>query len=124
MIDQNEHLFQALVRIQASWRLGNAEMAALCHVEESAYLGWLARASTPPPESIPSGTQCASALVSIARRLAEKFSSVEAQVEWLTTPHTHFDQNKPLDVALSSPENLQWLAYYLESVGRFEGATP
>jgi hypothetical protein len=110
-----ESLPHALRLIQTSWGLSIPKMAALCHTDEATYLAWMKTLEA--THTIPSGMEKAVPLVSIYRRLSEKFPEPEDQVKWLTSAHPHFDGNPPFDIALSSIENLAWLSYYLESIG-------
>lgn len=110
-----ETLARALARVQIDWQLSDEQMARLCHLETQAYLDAVREARAPDAPTIPRGLERAMTLVSIQKRLALHFPDAIDQVKWLSTPNRDFDQNRPLDVALSSPENQAWLGYYLAS---------
>ena len=40
---------------------------------------------------------------------------VEAQITWLRTPHSAFEGHAPLDLMIASLEELQWVAYTLDT---------
>ena len=105
-------LREALLSVQRDWKLGDPEMAALSHVDLETFLGW---SPTAEEGTIPRGMASAMGVVSLHQKLTRKFPKTDDQVHWLTTGHKDFDGNKPMDVALSSPENLLWLSYYLDS---------
>ena len=109
-------VFARLQEIQRSWGLTHAQMAELLHVESERYSSWMEQADRDPelPTLLP-GAENAAPLIAIHRRLSERLHGPEDQVQWLTRPHRDFDGNPPIQVARSSPENLAWLAYYLES---------
>jgi hypothetical protein len=111
----SESLFQRFASIQREWGLTHDQMAGLLHVERDRYEAWLASAADPRLPTIPPGAESGAPLVAIHRRLSEKLPDTEQQVRWLTTAHPDFDGHKPYDIAVSSAENLAWLAYYLES---------
>ncbi len=105
-------LWEALLRVQRDWKLGDPEMAALSHVDLETFLAWN---PTPEEGTIPRGMASAMGVVSLHQKLARKYPKTDDQVQWLITGHKDFDGNKPMDIALSSPENLLWLSYYLDS---------
>ncbi|MGZ3689655.1 MAG: antitoxin Xre/MbcA/ParS toxin-binding domain-containing protein [Bdellovibrionota bacterium] len=109
----DESLSQALARIQAEWSMTNAEMARLAQIPEAVYKTWLTRGDE--SATIPSGMDNAVPLVRIHQILARWFPAAEEQLKWLSTPHKDFGGNRPVDIAATSPERLQWLAYYLET---------
>ena len=114
-------VFSELKQVQVRWELSSAEMAALCHVPESRYSAWMEPTTGALGEDAPSqpyGAENAVRLLAIARRLESNYPDPQQQVAWLTKPNSHFDQNRPLDIALSSAENLAWIAYVLETSAR------
>ena len=112
--DSDETLPRTLARIQAEWGLLDEQMAALIHVPVATYLAWRAPAFV-SDATVPPGMETAVPLVSIYKRICAKHPETEAQARWMITPHTDFGDNKPIDVAASSIQNLYWVSYYLET---------
>jgi hypothetical protein len=110
-----ENLARALAQLQIDWQLSEEQMARLCHLGLSDYQQAIRAAREPDAPTLPRGLEHGMTLVSIHRRLALHFPDPVDQVKWMTTPNRDFDQNRPMDVALSSPGNQAWLAYYLSS---------
>ncbi len=110
-----DSLGRALARVQLDWQLSDDQMAQLLHLDADAYREALRAARAPDAPTVPAGLGRAPALVSIHQRLSLHFPDPAEQVRWLTTGNSAFDGHKPWDVALSSPENLAWLGYYLAS---------
>ena len=108
-------LRDALLCVQRTWKLGDLEMAALSHVSLETFQGWGQNESGSGEPTLPPGMTGAMGVVSLHRKLSLRYPEAQDQIDWLTTSHKDFDGNKPMDVALSSPENLLWLSYYLES---------
>ena len=115
--ENSQNLREALKDVQTSWGLSHPQMAALCQIDVATYINWVQDPFSDAPGGplIPIGMEHAMPLVAIFQRLRKSIPSVEEQVKWMTTGHPDFGDNKPIDVAASSPENLSWLAYYLES---------
>ena len=101
----DETLYQGLRRIQLEWELTDEIMAKLVHLTPAQYAEALKEAMKPDSPTVPRGLERGVSLVSIQKRLALHYPDSADQVRWLTTPN----------VALSSPENQAWLAYYLAS---------
>jgi hypothetical protein len=101
-----------LTRIQDDWGMTDEQICALTHSDIETYRSWLSLKSD---ATIPAGMENVVPLLAIHKHLKARFAKPEAQAKWLLTPNKDFDNNKPLDVAASSPQNLFWLAYYLES---------
>lgn len=112
-----ETLVQALTRIQLDWQLRPEQMAKLLHVTTEIYAEWLRPGSAQrlSQATIPPGMMTAVSITSIQKNLARKLPDPAKQVEWLFAPHPDFGQNPPIEILSSSPENLAWVSYYLES---------
>jgi hypothetical protein len=106
-------LSEQLAHIQDEWGMSDEQMATLIHTDTETYRKWLKIRKS--ESTIPEGMDNVVPLVAIHARLKARHAKSEAQAKWLLTPNKDFDNNKPIDVAASSPQNLFWLAYYLES---------
>jgi hypothetical protein len=104
-----------LKRIEEEWSLEAPLMAALCHVELSRYQGWLSESHLHLSASIPPGMEPCVPLVAIFKKLQKLVPAPEDQIRWLTTPNSAFDGNPPFEIMKSSPSNLAWVAYILDS---------
>ena len=112
----NHTLYSTLKKIQETWEMSHEQVAALIHVDPNSYSHWItAEASETDTATVPRGMDNAIALASIYQSLNRRFPQIEEQVKWLFTGHPDFGNNKPIDIAASSPENLFWLSYYLAS---------
>lgn len=105
----------SLARLQIDWQISEDQLARLLHLEPTALREALRRGREPQAPTVPAGLERAPILISIHRRLTLHFPEPADQIRWLTTANPAFDGHKPWDVALSSPENLAWLGYYLAS---------
>ena len=113
----NPETLQLTVKlIQDSWGMSDEQIAALIHVDLQIYSSWMIdRTPSEDSPTIPRGMDNAVALASIYQSLKRRYPKTEDQVKWLFTQHPDFGQNKPIDIAASSAENLFWLSYYLAS---------
>jgi hypothetical protein len=69
----------------------------------------------------PLTTETARPIIALAHYLERAYpDDLEKQVEWLSKPNPTFDQNKPIDVMMSSSEALNWVVYCLESAIRLK----
>lgn len=111
-----ETLQLTLKLIQKSWGMTEDQIAALIHIDAQNYTQWmLEKAPSENSPTVPRGMDNAVALASIYQSLKKRYPQEEDQVKWLFTSHPDFGQNKPIDIAASSTENLFWLSYYLAS---------
>ncbi|MBC7691188.1 MAG: hypothetical protein H7222_05415 [Methylotenera sp.] len=104
-----------LKHIQTRWELSDDKMAALAHVTVEQYLEWFKEGRGSSPATIPPGMDSAVPIVSIYKSLAAQYPDVDDQVKWLFTVHQDFGNQKPIDIAASTLENLSWVSYYLQS---------
>ena len=114
---QERSLIEWLRHIQIEWGLKAEKLSALIHISESALSKFLDPES---PESktqatVPTGLENAPPLVQIYKNLSRTYPDPDQQVAWLFTPHKDFGNQKPIDVAAGSVENLFWIAYTLET---------
>jgi hypothetical protein len=113
---ENETLCQSLKRIQQEWGLTDSQIAAVIHMDLNTYLEKMAeykdRLDLP---TIPRGMDTAVPVVSIYKSLARRFPETENQVKWLFEKNNDFGGNKPIDITISSVDNLFWVSYYLDS---------
>ncbi len=97
--------------IQLEWSLTPEQLAALLRVKVSA----IENIDPNFTGTLPPGLEAAAPLISIYRKLAARFPNSEEQVKWLFSEHQEFGGSKPIDVAMSSLENLYWVGYFLDS---------
>ena len=110
--------FELLLKIQADWGLKDEQMAALGRVSVQKFCQSLLERGVPHGpggHAVPTDLDYFVPVISIYKRLAERFADSEAQVKWLFEQNPDFGGAKPIDVAISSSENLYWVSYYLES---------
>src|SRR5438270_2717314 len=111
-------VFEGLRSVQEKWGLSSSQLAALTHVTPEKFESWLESAPHTEAQAealVPPDAKCAVALLHVFKRVRDRYPEVDKQVEWLMSPHPDFGGNRPMDVAASSPENLLWLGYYLET---------
>ena len=101
--------------IQIEWGLNAEQLAPLLRVERSELDRLLAEREPSYAGTFPIGFETAAPVISIFRKLSARYPKNEDQVKWLFTEHPDFGGAKPIDVAVSSLENLYWVGYYLDS---------
>lgn len=96
--------------IQLEWGLKPDQVSDLLKIPYSRIQQSRSSVATVPP-----GLENAVPLVGIYKKLRLRYPTTEEQLKWLFTSHPDFGDTPPIDVAVSSTENLFWLSYYLES---------
>jgi len=91
-------------------------MADLLHVSSDAYANWIvAGRSTGAAEHAFLDLDAAESVISIHRRLSQCLPKPQEQSRWLFMENKDFDGRRPIDIAMSSLDNLYWLNYYVGS---------
>ena len=104
-----------LRHLQIEWALTPVQLAGLLRVDSSKLEALLNQSSSGFSGTLPPGLESAAPVIAIYRKLAARYPNSEDQVKWLFTGHPDFGGSKPIDVAVSSLENLYWVGYYLDS---------
>jgi len=107
-------IFEQLSKIQRNWDLSSAQMADLLHVSALKYSDWVvAERNSCAVDHEFSELNAAESLISIHQRLAERLPREQDQIRWMFTENKDLNGRRPIDIAMSSLDNLYWLNYYL-----------
>lgn len=99
-------LVEELTLLQERWSLSNEWMDRVCH---SSFSG-LKKADIQDLD-----LRGPMAFASIGRKLSRWLGGPEQELEWLTKASDSFGGLPPIEVCASSLENVQWVAYTLDT---------
>jgi hypothetical protein len=106
---------QWLRHIRSEWGISDEQLAGLVRVDLDVIAQWTGPETPDFQGTVPPGLDAAVPLIAIYRKLAARFPESDEQVKWLFSEHRDFGGSKPIDVAMSSLENLYWVGYFLDS---------
>lgn len=114
-MDSERSLVEWLRLIQIEWGLKVSQLSALVRISEDRLGKILETGLTPSEEAatVPVGFECVPPLIQIYKKLSVLYPDPAQQIAWLFTGNASFGNQKPIDVAASSVENLFWVSYFL-----------
>ncbi len=94
-----------------------ASLSRLAHVPEATLKTFLAMTHEKLNElpTVPAELAPAVPLVSLFKRIQERYPDAKAQNDWLKSPNTVLENQVPVDVMALSPEHLAYVSYVVES---------
>jgi hypothetical protein len=113
--DRERSVTEWIRHIQLEWGLSPDQFAQILRVEKPELERLLSEPASSFEGTVPPGFETAVPVISIFRKLSVRYPKSEDQVKWLFTEHADFGGAKPIDVAVSSLENLYWVGYYLDT---------
>jgi hypothetical protein len=104
-------------RIRQEWQIQDDEqLARLLHCPLASLRRWLETRPEQDLGATPTDCLGAAALIQVRKKLETVIPEPEEQVRWLFTKRKDFDGLPPIELMGHSPEELAWVAYYLDSI--------
>jgi uncharacterized protein (DUF2384 family) len=109
---QREVALKALLRIRELWKLSDAGLAKLLHIDKSSVSTWKKKGEVTRTREIEERIKT---VLALHRSLGSMFQNSSDQRLWLNTPHPTFEQS-PMEVATQSTEGLFRVRRYVDFV--------